>query len=216
MTKRINHSPGKAGLARGELKTRIIEMLTRPHTNFTIPEICEALGANPNTVKSTKWMLEHPVRAREIIEKSNRKAAMRRARRNTFELKRLQKQLQKPAGEQLDMFKTEPTPAVTIEPTPEPTPVVTIEPTPVVEQLPPPPSVIHVDMVNSPSHYTDGGIETIDYIRAKLSRAEYIGYLRGNIFKYSSRLGKKDDIAQDAAKLAWYTNELASFLKGDK
>jgi hypothetical protein len=72
------------------------------------------------------------------------------------------------------------------------------------------------DMVNSPAHYTDGGIETIDYIRAKLSHEEYVGYLRGNIFKYISRMGKKDSMAQDAGKLAWYSQELTNYLKGSE
>ena len=91
-----------------------------------------------------------------------------------------------------------------------------------VKQLPPPPPVIYVeelatvakpDMVNSPSHYTKGGIETIAFIKAKLSREEYIGYLRGNVLKYSSRLGDKDAMEQDAGKLAWYSRELSNFLK---
>jgi hypothetical protein len=42
------------------------------------------------------------------------------------------------------------------------------------------------DMIN-PGHYKDGGIETIDYIRAKLSDVEFKGYLKGNAIKYLSR-----------------------------
>jgi Protein of unknwon function (DUF3310) len=68
------------------------------------------------------------------------------------------------------------------------------------------------DMVNSPPHYTHGGIETIAYIRAKLSPEEYIGYLRGNIEKYNSRIGLKDDAAQDSGKILWYATELNRFL----
>lgn len=69
------------------------------------------------------------------------------------------------------------------------------------------------DMVNSPAHYTKGGIETIHYIKAKLSHVEYIGYLRGNVMKYSSRLGEKGNAAEDAGKLAWYSRELENALK---
>lgn len=47
------------------------------------------------------------------------------------------------------------------------------------------------DVVHQPSHYTDGGIETIDYIRAKLSPDEFVGYCKGNCLKYLSRAGKK-------------------------
>lgn len=63
-----------------------------------------------------------------------------------------------------------------------------------------------VDMVNSPAHYTKGGIETIDYIQAKLSPEEYRGYLRGNLLKYASRMGAKGE--DDAGKAAWYAQRL--------
>lgn len=44
------------------------------------------------------------------------------------------------------------------------------------------------DPVNNPSHYTDGGIETIDFIEAK-----GLGFNLGNSVKYISRAGKKSD-----------------------
>ena len=62
------------------------------------------------------------------------------------------------------------------------------------------------DMVNSPPHYTKGGIETIDFIQAKLSPEEYRGYLRGNLLKYASRMGAKGE--DDAGKAAWYAQRL--------
>ena len=62
------------------------------------------------------------------------------------------------------------------------------------------------DMVNSPAHYTKGGIETIDFIQAKLSPEEYRGYLRGNLLKYASRMGAKGE--DDAGKAAWYAKRL--------
>ena len=65
---------------------------------------------------------------------------------------------------------------------------------------------IRPDMVNSPPHYTAGGIETIDYIRAKLSSEGYRGYLQGNLLKYASRIGKKG--SDDAGKAAWYAHRL--------
>jgi hypothetical protein len=63
-----------------------------------------------------------------------------------------------------------------------------------------------IDMVNSPPHYLTGGIETIDFIQAKLSPEEYRGYLRGNLLKYASRLGEKD--SDDAGKASWYAQRL--------
>lgn len=68
------------------------------------------------------------------------------------------------------------------------------------------------DMVNHPPHYTFGGIETIDYIKAKLTPEEYRGYLKGNILKYGSRVGHKGDPAQDAGKLKWYATKYAEFV----
>ena len=67
-------------------------------------------------------------------------------------------------------------------------------------------AAIRPDMVNSPPHYTKGGIETIDFIQAKLSPEEYRGYLRGNLLKYASRLGEKD--SDDAGKASWYAQRL--------
>ena len=63
------------------------------------------------------------------------------------------------------------------------------------------------DAVN-PDHYKVGGIETIDYLRAKLSPEEFAGYCRGNALKYLSRAGHKDDAAQDLAKARWYLDRM--------
>lgn len=60
-----------------------------------------------------------------------------------------------------------------------------------------------IDMINSPPHYTDGGIETIDFIEAKLTPEQFEGYLLGNVMKYISRLGKKGEKSEDAKKAAW-------------
>lgn len=69
-----------------------------------------------------------------------------------------------------------------------------------------------VDMVNQPPHYTDGGIETIDFLAAKLSKEEFVGYLKGNVLKYGSRLGKKGSSDIDAGKMAWYAVKLRDVL----
>jgi len=64
------------------------------------------------------------------------------------------------------------------------------------------------DPVNNPAHYTAGGIETIDYIEAKLTHEEFDGYCRGQVLKYVSRAGKKDDCEQDLRKALWYLNRM--------
>ena len=66
-------------------------------------------------------------------------------------------------------------------------------------------------MVNSPDHYTTGGIEAIDYMQAKLSADEFQGYLKGNILKYISRSNQKGKI-EDLKKAQWYLNKLIDVL----
>jgi len=68
------------------------------------------------------------------------------------------------------------------------------------------------DMVNHPPHYKTGGIEAIDYMKAKMEPAEFIGYLRGNIFKYNTRIGLKGDPVEDSGKIAWYAIELNKYM----
>jgi hypothetical protein len=63
------------------------------------------------------------------------------------------------------------------------------------------------DKVNSPLHYTVGGIETIDYIEAKLTKEQFKGYLKGNIIKYISRFEHKNAV-EDLRKAQWYLNKL--------
>lgn len=72
-----------------------------------------------------------------------------------------------------------------------------------------------VDMVNHPPHYKKG-IETIKIIRSKLTTEEYIGYLRGTLVKYVTRMGYKgqdEDMINDVGKIIWYATELQDFLK---
>jgi len=68
------------------------------------------------------------------------------------------------------------------------------------------------DVVNHPPHYKDGGIETIDYIRAK-----NLNYYRGNAVKYISRAGKKSKCpVEDLKKAVWYLNYEIETLENDK
>ena len=58
-----------------------------------------------------------------------------------------------------------------------------------------------LDNVHQPSHYTDGGIQTIDFIEAKM-----LNFNLGNVVKYVSRAGKKNPAkyVEDLRKAAWY------------
>jgi hypothetical protein len=64
------------------------------------------------------------------------------------------------------------------------------------------------DIINHPPHYTVGGIETIDYMKAKSTTEEFRGHLRLTALKYLSRMGHKDDSLKDLKKAQWYLNRL--------
>ena len=49
------------------------------------------------------------------------------------------------------------------------------------------------DEVYHPTHYTEGKHEVMDIIKEILTGEEYIGYLKGNIIKYSWRAGLKGE-----------------------
>ena len=69
------------------------------------------------------------------------------------------------------------------------------------------------DMVNHPSHYTDGSIEVIDFIEDKK-----LNYHRGNALKYLCRAGKKDPAKEieDLQKAVWYINREIQRLETQK
>lgn len=59
------------------------------------------------------------------------------------------------------------------------------------------------DIINHPSHYTDGKIEVIEFIEDK-----NLNYHKGNAIKYICRAGKKDPQKEieDLQKAIWYIN----------
>lgn len=71
-----------------------------------------------------------------------------------------------------------------------------------------PGEIVNADPVNSPSHYKVGGIETIDYMKAKSTPEEFKGHLRLTAIKYLSRTGYKGDALEDLKKAQWYLNRL--------
>lgn len=67
------------------------------------------------------------------------------------------------------------------------------------------------DNVNHPNHY-QGDIETIDYIKDKLTTEEFRGFVKGNILKYVSRESLKNG-DEDLKKSDWYLNKLIEVLE---
>ena len=64
----------------------------------------------------------------------------------------------------------------------------------------------------NPDHYKIGGVETIDYMEAKMSKEQYEGYLLGNVIKYTSRYRYKNGV-EDLMKAQWYLNKLIEVSK---
>ena len=62
------------------------------------------------------------------------------------------------------------------------------------------------DMVNSPKHYNESGIECIDALQAMLGDG-FEAYLQGNIAKYLWRYKYKNGV-EDLRKAQWYLNKL--------
>ena len=81
----------------------------------------------------------------------------------------------------------------------------------VSEYVAPDVSVVSVedsDPVNRPSHYTAGGIECIDAIKASMSTEAFLGFLKGNVQKYMWRYEKKVAPVEDLKKAQWYLSKL--------
>jgi hypothetical protein len=74
------------------------------------------------------------------------------------------------------------------------------------------------DEINNPSHYNTGSMETIDLLRESLSHEQFVGYLRGNVFKYISRYHHKhaENPVKDLKKARWYLDRLILITEEDQ
>lgn len=91
------------------------------------------------------------------------------------------------------------------------------------QQSPPPlgdPTTVlgtrQADMVNQPPHYTQGDIECIDAIRSALTHEQFAGFLRGQVLKYTWRMGFKGAPIEDTEKAGWYLGRLTHHLQTPK
>jgi len=69
------------------------------------------------------------------------------------------------------------------------------------------------DMVNSPAHYNEANIETIDIIQS-VTKDGFESYLQGNILKYICRYKYKNG-SEDLEKARWYLNRLIEVQVGE-
>lgn len=72
----------------------------------------------------------------------------------------------------------------------------------------------NVDMVNSPPHYNQTGIECIHAISAATDNG-FKYYLQGNIMKYLWRFDYKDKPIEDLQKAKWYLDKLIEEVMAD-
>lgn len=70
-----------------------------------------------------------------------------------------------------------------------------------------------LDMVNSPKHYTEGGIETWEFVLAKLGPMGTVWYCMGNAIKYLSRAPYKGKFIEDVKKARWYLDRMIEILE---
>jgi hypothetical protein len=70
------------------------------------------------------------------------------------------------------------------------------------------------DPIN-PNHYKQGGIESIDAIKAFMSEEAFKGFLKGNCQKYLFRYEKKNGI-EDLRKCQWYLERLIGVLEEEQ
>jgi hypothetical protein len=69
------------------------------------------------------------------------------------------------------------------------------------------------DLQISGSHYKDMAIQPWELMEAVLTHAEFVGFLKGNIIKYSLRAGRKDG-SDDLGKARHYMLKLAEVQNG--
>lgn len=64
------------------------------------------------------------------------------------------------------------------------------------------------------THYKDMPMQPWAVMEAVLTRDEFIGFLKGNIIKYSMRAGQKAGATKDGEKAAHYKQKLDEVLNG--
>ena len=63
------------------------------------------------------------------------------------------------------------------------------------------------EMVQSPKHYNQGGIEAIDAMISAFGKDAVKEFCKINAFKYLWRLGHKDAEEQEIGKIKWYLDK---------
>tara|TARA_R100001443_G_scaffold24160_1_gene36333 strand:+ start:5088 stop:5312 length:225 start_codon:yes stop_codon:yes gene_type:complete len=70
------------------------------------------------------------------------------------------------------------------------------------------------DQIENPEHYCASEIECIDAIKASMTREEYLGFLKGQIIKYTWRYRSKGDPRTNLGKGFWFYKKLQEEFQG--
>ena len=63
--------------------------------------------------------------------------------------------------------------------------------------------------MNEPHYYSSNGLSPLEaFKKGLLSEEELIGFIKGNVIKYTVRAGKKDDAVEDIGKAIDYLEHL--------
>ena len=68
------------------------------------------------------------------------------------------------------------------------------------------------DPVNHPAHYTKGGIECLDAIRASMTDSGYLDFLKGQVIKYIWRYQHKGKPLEDLQKAEFYLKRMIELI----
>ncbi|PKD98557.1 DUF3310 domain-containing protein [Macrococcoides caseolyticum] len=71
--------------------------------------------------------------------------------------------------------------------------------------------------INPPSHYAPNGLGTdvIGFLESQFSYEAYKGFMIGNIIKYATRTGRKDEEINELKKIVDYADRIITFLERD-
>ncbi|UOB21491.1 DUF3310 domain-containing protein [Macrococcus armenti] len=72
-----------------------------------------------------------------------------------------------------------------------------------------------IERINPPSHYAPNGLGTdvIGFLESQFSYEAYKGFMIGNIIKYATRTGRKDEEINELKKIVDYADRMISFLQ---
>lgn len=65
-------------------------------------------------------------------------------------------------------------------------------------------------------HYKSMDVQPWDVMQAVLSHEEFVGFLKGNVIKYSMRVGRKVNSNDDAEKCQHYIEKLTEVTDAEK